>query len=192
MLIDIRRGLDVPVDGKPEQVIYPAADPRYVASVCLDYPYARPSLDVQEGDSVARGQALFHERGDPAICFSAPASGHVREINRGAQRRVDSIVIEVEGGRARQFRNYSDDALRSLEAEAIAETLLASGLWTAFRTRPGLGVPISTTRPVELFVTAIDTNPLAPDPRIIIDEAQDNFHRGLALLCRLTRDTVYL
>ena len=57
----IKKGLDIPVAGTPQQVI----GDKTVTSVALlgpDYPGARPNLQVQEGDSVKRGQLLFCDK----------------------------------------------------------------------------------------------------------------------------------
>jgi Na+-transporting NADH:ubiquinone oxidoreductase subunit A len=49
----------------------------------------------------------------------------------------------------------------------VQAQLLASGLWTALRTRPFSKSPFRA-RPAAIFVTAMDTNPLSVDPQPII------------------------
>jgi Na+-transporting NADH:ubiquinone oxidoreductase subunit A len=70
--------------------------------------------------------------------------------------------------------------------------LLASGLWTALRTRPFSHVPDPASQPAAIFVTAIDTNPLAADPAVIIAAAGDAFEHGLQVISRLSDVNVYV
>ena len=64
--------------------------------------------------------------------------------------------------------------------------LVESGLWTALRTRPFNKVPSIDAEPTALFVTAIDTQPLAADPSIIIAEHAEAFALGVDVLAKLT------
>jgi Na+-transporting NADH:ubiquinone oxidoreductase subunit A len=191
MLINIRHGLDVSMPGKPQQVVDDSATPDRVAVIGHDYPGVRPSLMVQEGDRVAKGDVLFADRAVPAICVTAPQGGRVREINRGPRRGVVSVVIEREDCDARRFASHPDSELCRLGADEVRQTLQAAGLWPAFRLRP-LGTPAPQDTPVEVFVTAIDTDPLAADPGVVVAEAASDFARGLSVLSALAEKTVYL
>ncbi|MFX5747694.1 NADH:ubiquinone reductase (Na(+)-transporting) subunit A, partial [Acinetobacter baumannii] len=62
-----------------------------------------------------------------------------------------------------------------------------SGLWTALRTRPFSKVPDPESSPSSIFVTAIDTQPLAADPQVVIAEQGEAFRAGLTVLGRLAR-----
>ncbi|MFO5919023.1 Na(+)-translocating NADH-quinone reductase subunit A, partial [Pseudomonas aeruginosa] len=67
------------------------------------------------------------------------------------------------------------------------DNLLQSGLWTALRTRPFSKVPDPESSPSSIFVTAIDTQPLAADPQVVIAEQGEAFQAGLTVLGRLAR-----
>ena len=144
----------------------------------------RPKLHVGEGDRVKRGTPLFNDKKTEGVVFTSPASGIVKEINRGAKRRFLSLVIDVEGNDEETFESYS--SLGDLDKEKVQDLLLKSGLWTALRTRPFSKVPLPGTEPHSLFVTAIDTNPLAADPELIIEAQKENFVNGLTVLSKLT------
>ncbi|MEM6692995.1 MAG: Na(+)-translocating NADH-quinone reductase subunit A, partial [Planctomycetota bacterium] len=118
------------------------------------------------------------------VVFKSPASGVVKEINRGAKRRFLSMVIDIEGEEEETFESYS--SLGDLDREKVQALLVRSGLWTALRTRPFSKVPLPGTEPHSLFVTAIDTNPLAADPELIIESEKENFVNGLTVLSKLT------
>jgi Na+-transporting NADH:ubiquinone oxidoreductase subunit A len=110
----------------------------------------------------------------------------VREINRGERRVFQSLVIDVEGDEAEKFDSYQASELTNLSKEKIVDNLVNSGLWTAFRTRPFSRTPAIDSTPSSIFVTAIDTHPLAADPNVVIAEAAEDFVNGLKVLTGLT------
>jgi len=189
MLIDVKRGLDVPIGGRPEQRICPGPDPARVALLGLDYTDLRPSVRVQPGQRVAAGETLFVDRADSRVCYTAPGTGRIVEINRGARRSLVSIVIELEADDAAARVELPGGEPAALSRKQICTTLLAAGLWPALRARPYGRVANPDGLPVALFVTAMDTNPLAADPRVVIAERADDFADGLAALARLAPAT---
>ena len=193
-MITIKKGLNLPLEGKPEQRIESARRSRHVALLGDDYPGLRPTMAVQEGSRVRRGQLLFTCKKTPGLRYTAPAAGVVTHINRGARRSLISVVIAVQGDEAETFERLqsADDAVSLTRAEVV-ENLLQSGLWTALRTRPFSKPPAATApAPRSLFVTAIDTNPLAPDPARVIGERTAAFALGLDLLAKLTDGPLFL
>ena len=191
-MIKIRRGMDLPIAGSPEQVIHDGPAIRTVALVGFDYVGMKPTMLVNEGDRVKLGQPLFSDKKNPAVHFTSPASGTVRAINRGERRVFQSIEIEVDGDDAVEFKSWQPDALTGLQRAEVVEQLVASGLWTALRTRPYSKVPAPESEASSIFVTAIDTHPLAADPAVIIAERQADFVSGLQVLAHLTSGPVHL
>jgi len=188
----IKKGLDIPIGGAPEQVIEPANPVKSVAVVGSDYIGLRPTMEVGEGDRVAAGDLLFTDKKNPGVKFTAPGSGTITAINRGVRRVLLSVVIELDGDDERTFSARDPDRLGALGREETVRQLVDSGSWTAFRTRPYSKIPSPGTVPHALFVTAMDTNPLAPDPAVIIGEYQQDFVNGLAVLARLTEGRVHV
>ncbi|MYM62136.1 Na(+)-translocating NADH-quinone reductase subunit A [Pseudomaricurvus sp. HS19] len=191
-MINIRRGLDLPISGAPEQTIYDGPRIRSVAVIGADYHGMKPTMAVQVGDRVKLGQLLFSDKKTEGVRYTAPAAGTVAAINRGAKRVLQSVVIEVDGDDAEAFAQYSAEQLGSLTAEQAGENLVNSGLWTAFRTRPYSKVPAPGSSPSSIFVTAMDTNPLAANPAVIVAEKSADFANGLTVLSRLTSGKVYV
>jgi len=191
-MIRIRKGLDLPISGIPLQQILPSATPRHVAIMGDDYLGMRPTMLVQEGDSVTKGQALFEDKKNPGVLFTAPASGTVVAIHRGERRVLQSVVIRLEGDRQREFTRYDVADLPSLTRQAVQAQLLESGLWTALRTRPFSKTPVPGTVPAAIFVTAMDTNPLSADPQPLILAQRQAFDAGLTLLTHLTDGKVHV
>ncbi len=160
-----------------------------VAIVADDYVGLRPAMAVHDGDPVLLGQTLFADKTHPEIRFTAPGAGVVRAVNRGAKRKLLSVEIDLEGDAEEPFTPCD---LASLSGEQVRENLLKSGLWTALRTRPFNRIPAPASTPRSIFVTAMDSNPLAADPAVILAEQSEYFISGLHVLRRLTEGAVYV
>jgi len=192
MRIRIRRGLDIPIAGAPEQRIDDTNPIGWVALVAKDYPGVRPQLMVEVGDRVRLGQPLFTDKNNPGVLFTSPGCGEVVAIHRGERRSLQSVVIRLEGDEEETFASHDRAALTGLDRQQVKDILLASGFWTSFRTRPFSRIPSVEASPHSIFVTAIDTNPLAGDPRVVIGERAQEFFDGVAVISRLTDGRVYV
>ena len=190
--IQIRHGLDLPISGTPEQVIHDGPAVSQVAVVPSDYAVMKPRVAVELGEIVRTGQPLFVDRKRPEIRVVSPGSGRIVAIHRGAKRALQSIVLELYGEDAELFSRFRPHELDDLEPEVIKETLLESGLWVALRQRPFGIVPSPNTVLSSVFVTAIDTHPLAADPNIVIAERDADFRNGLRVLSKLGQKGVFL
>ncbi len=190
--IRIRRGLDIPIAGRPEQTIQPAPFVRRAALLGGDYPGLKPSMAVAEGERVRTGQLLFTDRRYPEVRFTAPGSGRVSAIHRGEKRVLLSVEIALEGDDAESFARYGDGELDRLPRREVVENLLASGMWTALRRRPFESVPDPAETPAALFVTAIDTDPLGFDPAPVIAARERDFVNGLRVLGALTDGPLFV
>ncbi|MEM6708374.1 MAG: Na(+)-translocating NADH-quinone reductase subunit A [Pseudomonadota bacterium] len=191
-MIKIRKGLDLPIAGAPERAIGEGRSVRSVAVLGEDYPGMKPTMAVQEGDRVAAGTPLFTDKKTEGVVYTAPVAGRVGQINRGEKRALRSVVIERDGDEFVSFPSVSPGGIATLDSEQVVSTLRDSGLWTALRTRPYAKVPSPTTRPRSLFVNAMDTNPLALDPILVIESQSEAFAAGLDVLATLTDGPVYL
>ncbi|MCR0997637.1 Na(+)-translocating NADH-quinone reductase subunit A [Serratia rubidaea] len=192
-MIKIRKGLDLPIAGAPTQAIQDGPHLKHVALLGEEYIGMRPSMLVQEGDSVKLGQALFEDKKNPGVFFTAPAGGKIVAINRGERRVLQSVVIAVDDDAQQvEFAHYSAADLAQLERGMVEGELLSSGLWTALRTRPFSKTPHPGSTPRAIFVTAIDTQPLAADPQVIIADQLAAFNAGLTVLTRLTDGKVHV
>ncbi len=191
-MITIKKGLDLPIAGVPSALIENGPAVRSVALIGPDYIGMKPTLLVEVGDTVKKGQLLFSDKKTEGVLFTAPVAGKVTEINRGAKRAFQSMVIEVEGDEEETFTSYGEGDLTSLTREQVQDNLLKSGLWTSLRTRPYSRVPSPETTPNSIFVTAIDTNPLAPPPEVVLSEEPRAFTQGLQVLKTLTTGKVFL
>lgn len=194
-----KRGLDLPIAGIPSPELDRARPTRHVAVLAADFVGLRPAMHVAVGDEVARGDVLFEDKKTLGVRHTAPAAGTIRAIHRGARRALQSVVLELsraefEGRSPSEatFRSFSGKHPTGLSRDDVVALLSESGLWTALRARPFGRVADPVTRPHSVFVTAVDTHPLAPALDPVIDQRSDAIERGLAVLTRLTDGPVYV
>jgi len=192
MQFRLKNGFDIPLDGAPAGE--PRADVavRSVGVLGADHIDLRAALAVEEGRHVRRGELLFTDRQHSALRFTAPSSGVVREIRYGERRRLDAVIIDVRDDVAVEFERFDEAEIAGLPAGRLREWLLETGLWVALRGRPFERVPSPDIEPRAIFVTAIDTQPLAPDPRAVIAERSDDFRRGVLAMSRLADSQVHV
>ena len=192
MRFTIKNGLDLPITGGPKQIIEDGNKVNSVAILGMDYVGMKPTMMVSEGDTVKLGQIIFTDKKNPGVNFTSPGAGVVKSINRGAKRALQSVVIELKGSAQVSFHKYNESELNNLTPEQVKENLLASGLWTTIRTRPYGKTPAVDSKPSSIFVTAIDTRPLAADPAVIIKARGNDFANGLAVIAKLADGKTYV
>jgi Na+-transporting NADH:ubiquinone oxidoreductase subunit A len=198
-MIKIKKGLNLPLEGAPGQQIETGPAVKTVALIGDDYIGMKPTMLVREGDSVKLGQAIFNDKKNDGVQYTSPGSGKVIAINRGAKRKFESVIIELNGADEKgdsveTFKSHEVSSLGSLDRNDVRDQLVASGLWTTLRTRPFSKVPGVDAVPHSIFVTAMDTEPLAPDPIAVLAHGNNerDFKHGLQVLGRLTDGKVFL
>ncbi|SMR70988.1 Na+-transporting NADH:ubiquinone oxidoreductase subunit A [Aliiroseovarius halocynthiae] len=186
----LRKGLNIPITGAPKPGVEDGPSPRMVAVLGDDYVGWKPRILVAEGDVVGAGAPILISKDMPDVHVVSPVAGTVKAINRGARRKLISVEIEVSNDAAQpvDFSNAGDLST----PEGLTQRLCAAGLWTAFRTRPYSKVPDPASRPAAIFVNAMDTEPLAADPAVIIAEDADAFANGLEAVAALSDGKTYL
>lgn len=199
----IQKGLDLPITGKPLQQITdePAKRLTRVAILADDFIGMKPRMLVNEGEPVRRGQALFEDRKRPGVMHVATAAGTVVGVVRGDKRALRSVIIELnereQAGAPtdddfQPFEAFTGRPVAELSAEEVRALLVESGAWTGLRARPFSRVPPVDQAPASIFVTAMNTHPLAGDPAVCLEGQQAALEAGLAALTKLTHGPVYL
>jgi Na+-transporting NADH:ubiquinone oxidoreductase subunit A len=192
-MIKVKKGLNVPISGTPADSLDASKKVRSVALLGSDYNGMKPTMLVEEGNSVKIGQALFEDKKNPGVIFTSPAGGKIESINRGARRTLQSVVIEIaDNEESVDFLPYSIEDLEIGNSAQIKRQLVNSGLWTSFRTRPFSKIPAINSIPANIFITAIDTNPLSANVDLIINLNKDYFKAGLKVIKTLTENNIHL
>jgi Na+-transporting NADH:ubiquinone oxidoreductase subunit A len=188
----IKKGLDLPLNGLPKQEISKTFLSKKVALLGEDYIGMKPTMLVAVGDEVKKGQLLFTDKKTPGVKFIAPVAGKVVEINRGEKRAFKSLVIQKSGSEEIVFKSYSENELSTLTPEVIKENLIDSGMWTSIRVRPFSKVADPNTTPNSIFITAMDSNPLAPSIEKVLSGNEKAFENGLKVLDKLIEGNIFL
>ncbi|MGB5706286.1 MAG: hypothetical protein WBM41_05610 [Arenicellales bacterium] len=153
-----------------------------------DYPGTRFDVLVQVGDPVLMGQPVMRDRRRPDILFTSPIAGTVTVLSRGRKRSVVSLQVEVGSEPVATVLDVQD----SLDADSIRDLMLRSGIWTTLRQRPFGTIPDPHDRPTAFLITAIDTQPLAPDPEQVIALQPEAFSKGAEMLAKMVDVPVYI
>ena len=192
-MIKIKKGLNIPIHGLPAGDIIDSKKSRSVGILGSDYVGMKPTMLVEEGERVKLGQALFEDKKNPGVIFTSPAGGKVEAINRGERRVLQSVVIEVDlNEEVVKFKSFSENDLSNSSSKDVRAQLIASGMWTSFRTRPYSKVPGVETSPANIFISAIDTQPLSADPENIIKLHKEDFLFGLSVIKKLEDCPIHL
>ncbi|MBV1908410.1 MAG: Na(+)-translocating NADH-quinone reductase subunit A [Kangiellaceae bacterium] len=191
-MIKIKKGLDLPISGEPKQSITDGPPISEVALLGEDYLGLKPSMQIRLGHQVKRGDVLWTDKANVGVKFTSPISGTVKAINRGAKRKLLSVSVEAKGDDYVEFEKYSAEQLNQLNREQVVNNLVESGLWPSLRTRPQSKVPAIDAQPAAIFVSIMDTNPLAADPTVIIAERIEQFNNGLSVLKHLTEGELFV
>ena len=148
-----------------------------------------------------RGQLLFEDRKSEGVRFTAPAAGEVVAIHRGDKRAFQSLVIGLSESEKSGVPSTDDqstfESLNAVDAnaltgDAVRALLSESGLWTAVRVRPhGRDSSVKDSCHA-VFVTATDTNPLAPSIPAIVAGREEHLIAGLNAVKTLTEGATYL
>jgi Na+-transporting NADH:ubiquinone oxidoreductase subunit A len=197
----IKKGLSLPINGRPSDQVSDGGAVTHVAVVGHDYPTMKPRMHVEVGDTVKRGQLLFEDRKGEGVRFTAPGAGEVVAIHRGERRKFLSLVIELSAAEQNgaltpddhmTFPSFTGADVSALSGDQIRELVAESGLWTAIRQRPFDRVPSTNEACAAIFVTAVDTNPLAGSVESMVAGQEEALRDGLQGLSQLTEGPVYL
>lgn len=183
-IIKIKKGLNIPLKGQASDRIEIDSATELFAIVPDDFPGYTWKTAVKAGDKVKVGGALLFAKEDSRLCLTSPVAGTVVEVNRGERRKIMFVSVKKEGEQAQEVFEKSSTNDRRME------TLLKSGLFAMMRQRPFDIVPFIGVVPRDIFVTAFDTAPLAPE--IVSDDMLADLEAGLKALSGFTNGKVYL
>lgn len=191
--VRLKKGINLPIRGEVEDSKIFEKESSEVAVIGPDFIGMKPSLHVKEGETVSPGQKLFSCKKNEGLVFCSRFAGKVVAINRGEKRAFQSMVISLNSTQPEtKLASVKIKAPESYSREEVCDTLVQTGEWMSLRQRPFEKVAKVGSTPKSLFVTAMDTQPLAPNPEIIINENKEEFEAGLEVLSKLPQDKTYL
>ena len=191
-LIKLRKGLDINLKGKATTELIKVKEPGFYAICPDDFTGVTPKVVVKEQEYVMAGGPLFIDKNHPELKFVSkfvsPVSGVVTSVERGARRKVMSITVEAAA--EQDYEEFGKQDVAKLDGSAVKELLLNAGLFAFIRQRPYDVIADPTIAPRAIFVSAFDTNPLAPDFEFVLKGEEANFQTGLDALAKIAK--VYL
>jgi Na+-transporting NADH:ubiquinone oxidoreductase subunit A len=188
--LKITKGVNIPLKGKAEQLIGNAEKPWVFAIKPTDFQGVFPKLYVKEGDEVKAGDPLIYSKDDNRIQWTSPVSGEVVEILRGDKRKM--LAIKILADNETKYREFPVEAPDSLNREAIVQRLLDAGCWPFIRQRPYGSIASPDDTPKSIFVSCINTAPLAADQDFVAQGQVEMFQCGIDVICKLTEGKVHL
>lgn len=184
-LIKLRKGLDINLKGKAAAEVVAVKEPGFYALCPDDFTGVTPKVVVKEQEYVMAGGPLFIDKNHPEVQFVSPVSGVVTSVERGARRKVLSITVEA--AQEQDYEEFGKENVSKMDAVSVKVALLKSGMFAFIKQRPYDIVADPTVAPRAIFVSAFDTNPLAPDFELALKGEEANFQTGLDALAKIAK-----
>ena len=184
-VIKLRKGLDINLKGKAAQEYFSVKEPGFYSLVPDDFTGVTPKVVVKEQEYVMAGGPLFIDKNHPELKFVSPVSGVVTSVERGAKRKVLNIVVEAAA--EQDYEEFGKKDPAKMDGQQVKEVLLYAGLFAFIRQRPYDVIADPTIQPKAIFVSAFDSNPLAPDFEFALKGEEKNFQTGLTALSRIAK-----
>lgn len=185
----IKKGLDINLLGEAEKTVVDLDDHLFAVKP-TDFHDCFPKILVQEGEEVKAGSPLFMDKYRSEIIFTSPVSGKVKEVKRGAKRKVLEVSVVSDG--KHESLDFGAADISKVGREEIVEKLLKSGVWPVIRQRPYSVIADSKDEPKSIFIAAFESGPLAPDYDLFLHNHGEEFQAGLDVLKKLTSGKIYL
>ena len=188
--IRLKKGLNINLLGEADKV-YASVKPteRYVVKP-TDFHELTPKLAVKVGDKVKAGTTLFFDKYNDKVNFSAPVSGEVIDIVRGAKRKILEVVLKADA--VIEYEHFNSDTAKSISREQIIDTMLKSGVWPFIRQKPYDIVANPTDMPKAIFISAFNSAPLTIDNDFALYGMDELFQKGLDYIVQLTSGKTHL
>jgi len=179
--LDLKKGLNIPLKGVAAPVVIKTVSPDVVAVKPTDFFGLVPRLLVKEGDTVLAGSPVMADKMHPEILFTSPVSGTVKEIVRGAKRKLLAVLVKADV--KQEFVDFGKAAPK--DADQVKDLLLKTGLWGSLVQRPyGVMAGLDVT-PKAIFISTFSTAPLAADMDYVLVESLSDFQAGVNALAKV-------
>lgn len=188
--IRIKKGLNIKLAGEAAREIIDIPIPDTVVVKPTDFIGVVPGLLVQQGDEVKAGTPLFYDKKNEKVKFCSPVSGEIAEIVRGDKRKI--LELKILADKEIKYSSFDTIPVPNSDSNAIIERLLNSGVWPLIRQRPFGIIPNPEIKPKSIFISAFDSNPLAPDIDFIMKGNEVDFQAGIDALSELTDGKIHI
>jgi len=188
--IKIKKGLNIKLKGVANHVISTANRSKTFALNPPEFHGVLPKLAVKEGDKVKVGDPVFYAKSNDQMKFVSPVSGEIKEIVRGAKRKLLSIKISADDKDT--YVDFGSKTAGKLAGPQVKESLLESGCWPMVKQRPYDVVANPDDSPKDIYISAYATAPLAASHSLALEGREKEFQTGIDALSKLTEGKIHL
>lgn len=188
--INIKKGLDINLEGKPKEVTFNRVSSEYYTVYPDDYNGLIPKVTVKEGDKVLAGTPVFYDKNHPSVKVVSPVSGEIAAVSRGEKRRLLHVLIKADASHTHE--DFGKKEINTLSSETIKIALAEAGILALIKQRPYDIVADPKDSPRDIFVSGFYSTPLAPYFEYILKGQEADFQAGLDALAKMTEGDVYL
>ena len=111
--IKLKKGFDINLAGKATNTTHNIDQPETFALKPTDFHgITRPKLLIKEGDNVKAGTPIMYDAVMESVVFSAPVSGEVVEVKRGAKRKL--LEIKILADKEVEFEAYAKHSISDI------------------------------------------------------------------------------
>jgi Na+-transporting NADH:ubiquinone oxidoreductase subunit A len=182
--IKIKNGLTIKLKGAAENILKKAALPESVSLNPSDFHLIIPKMALKVGEKVSQGSVVFFSKKDERIKFCSPVDGTIKDIVRGAKRKIIEIIIDVE--KNQNLISPNPQVFADLNTDQIKTILLESGCWPFVKQRPYDVIANPSDNPKSIFISGFNSAPISADLQIILDDQKEEFKEGINVLSKLT------
>jgi len=192
--IKLNKGFDINLAGKAETKMVDGPQPETFAIKPTDFlGIQRPKLFIQEGDNIKAGSPVLFDNRRDDIIYSAPVSGEVVEVKRGAKRKLLEIKILADKDiEFEQFEKFSVSQIENMSRKDAAANLTKSGVWPNIIQRPYGLVANPDDKPKSIFISGFDSHPLGPDYNFLFKGNDEYFQAGIDVLSKFSSGPIHL
>src|SRR5690606_11739816 len=188
--IRIRKGLDINLVGAAEKTTSKAVTSNVYALYLDDFHGINPKMLVKQGEEVKAGEPLFYNKNKEEMHFVSPVSGELLEIVRGPRRKITCLKILAD--KEQRYLNSKIPDLDTAKAPEIRSFLLQNGGWPFIKQRPYDVIADPDTTPKAIFISAINTAPLAADVDYVMAGKEQELQTAITALGRLTPGKIHV
>ena len=187
--VRISKGKNISIEGSAQKILKEISSDLYALKP-IDFHLLTPKLSVKVGDKILAGDPLVYDKDNDSIKYCSPVSGVVKEIQRGAKRKLLQIIVKSD--KKIKYKKFNVSNHQKMDSENIKKLMMESGLWPLLKKRPFSIVADPNEIPKSIFISCFDSSPLAPDYNFILSEQKDLFQAGLDIVNKLTDGILHL
>ncbi|MFO7745528.1 MAG: Na(+)-translocating NADH-quinone reductase subunit A [Psychroflexus sp.] len=188
--VKIKKGLKLNLKGEAENSIEKAQKSKTVALRPSNFHSLVPKMVLKEGAKLKAGDEVFFSKYSEKTRVVSPVSGTLKEIKRGAKRKILDVIIEAD-----EEIEYKDfGKMNPLESNSsdVKERIFSTGLGVFLNQRP-YDIPANAEdTPKAIYISAYDTAPLSASYEVVLKDKIEYFQNGINALTKLTGGKVYL